>query len=90
MLNYDDFYANAFQEYKFLYYFFYFASHKKTGLCRGIPIFLIFDPKHTLWVLVRTASAIRAFDTVTSISRALKKKKKKKKKKTPRYGSRAF
>ena len=28
----------------------------KTGVCRGIPIFLIFAPKHRLWVLVRTAS----------------------------------
>ena len=28
-------------------------------VCRGIPNFLIFDPKHTLWVLVRTASARR-------------------------------
>ena len=31
--------------------------YSKTGVCRGIPIFLIFDPKHRLWVLVRTASA---------------------------------
>ena len=23
----------------------------KTGVCRGIPIFLIFAPKHRLWVL---------------------------------------
>ena len=30
-----------------------------TGVCRGIPIFLIFAPKHRLWVLVRTASARR-------------------------------
>ena len=28
--------------------------YSKTGVCRGIPIFLIFDPKHRLWVLVRT------------------------------------
>ena len=28
----------------------------KTGVCRGIPIFLIFAPKYRLWVLVRTAS----------------------------------
>ena len=29
----------------------------KTGVYRGIPIFLsTFDPKHRLWVLVRTAS----------------------------------
>ena len=30
----------------------------KIGVCRGIPTFLIFDPKHRLWVLVRTASPI--------------------------------
>ena len=28
---------------------------EKTGVCRSIPINLIFDPKHRLWVLVRTA-----------------------------------
>ena len=33
--------------------------YRKTGVCRGIPIFLIFAPKHRLWVLVRTASARR-------------------------------
>ena len=33
--------------------------YSKTGVCRGIPIFLIFTPKHRLWVLVRTASARR-------------------------------
>ena len=27
---------------------------EKTGACRGIPNFLIFDSKHTLRVLVRT------------------------------------
>ena len=31
--------------------------YSKTGVIRGIHIFLIFDPKHRLWVLVRTASA---------------------------------
>ena len=31
--------------------------YSKTGVCRGIHIFLIFAPKHRLWVLVRTASA---------------------------------
>ena len=31
--------------------------YSKTGVCRGIPIFLIFAPKLRLWVLVRTASA---------------------------------
>ena len=30
--------------------------YSKTTVCRGIPNFLIFHPKHTLWVLVRTAS----------------------------------
>ena len=30
--------------------------YSKTGVCRGISIFLIFAPKHRLWVLVRTAS----------------------------------
>ena len=30
-----------------------------TGVCRGIPIFLIFALKHRLWVLVRTASPRR-------------------------------
>ena len=29
----------------------------KLGFAVGIPIFLIFAPKHRLWVLVRTASA---------------------------------
>ena len=32
--------------------------NSKTGVCEGISIFLIFAPKHRLWVLVRTASAI--------------------------------
>ena len=34
-------------------------TFSKTGVCRSIPIFLIFAPKHRLWVLVRTASARR-------------------------------
>ena len=25
--------------------------YSKTGVCRGIPTFLIFAPKHRLWVL---------------------------------------
>ena len=33
--------------------------YSKTGVCRGIPIFLIFTLKHRLWVLVRTASTRR-------------------------------
>ena len=31
--------------------------YSKIGVCGGIPNFLIFTPKHSLWVLVRTASA---------------------------------
>ena len=31
--------------------------YRKTGVCRGIPIFLIFAHKHMLWVPVRTAAA---------------------------------
>ena len=31
--------------------------YSKTGVCMGIPVFLIFSPKHRLWVLVRTALA---------------------------------
>ena len=30
---------------------------EKTGVCKGLSNFLIFDPKHTEWVLIRTASA---------------------------------
>ena len=30
--------------------------YSKTGVCRGIPIFLIFGVKHRLRILVRTAS----------------------------------
>ena len=37
----------------------YPTLYSKTGVYRGIHIFLIFDPKHRLWVLVRTASARR-------------------------------
>ena len=33
--------------------------YSKTGVCSGIRIFLIFAPKHRLWVLGRTASARR-------------------------------
>ena len=32
----------------------------KTGFYMGLPIFLILDPKYTLWVLVRIASARRS------------------------------
>ena len=33
--------------------------YSKTGVYRGISIFLIFDPKHRFWVLVRTNSPRR-------------------------------
>ena len=36
------------------------------GVCRGIPIFLIFVPKHTLCVILRAASA-RRFKRVPTI-----------------------
>ena len=34
--------------------------YRKTGECRGIPIFLSFAAKHRLWVLVITASVRRS------------------------------
>ena len=37
----------------------------KLGAYRGIPIFLTFDPKHRLWVLVRTASVRRSLHVPT-------------------------
>ena len=49
-------------------------TYSKTGVCRGIPIFLIFAPKHRLWVLVRTASA-RRFLRVRTIYVLSKNKK---------------
>ena len=36
--------------------------YSKTGVCRGIPIFLIFAPKHRLWVLVRVQFHWKIFD----------------------------
>ena len=45
----------------------------KVGFTRGIPIFRIFDPlaKHTLWVLIRTASARRSYrvPTINALSK---------------------
>ena len=38
--------------------------YRKTGVCRGIPYFLIFVRKHTVWVLVRTALARRGSSNV--------------------------
>ena len=32
--------------------------YSETGVYRGIAFFLIFDPKHRLWVLVRTGSNV--------------------------------
>ena len=43
----------------------------KTGVCRGIPIFLIFAPKHRLWVLVRTASLRRFYEEVRTCTHNL-------------------
>ena len=48
--------------------------YSKTGVCRGISTFLIFAPKHRLWVLVRTASA-RRFKRVHTIYVLSKNKK---------------
>ena len=39
--------------------------YSKTGVCRGIHIFLIFALKHRLWVLVRTTSARRFYRVPT-------------------------
>ena len=41
--------------------------YRKTGVGRGKPIFLIFDLKHRLRVLVRTAS-LRRFYHVSTIN----------------------
>ena len=32
--------------------------YRPTGVCRGIPIILIFAPEHRLWVLVRTEAVL--------------------------------
>ena len=45
--------------------------HCTTGGYRGISIFLICDPKHRLWVLVRTASAKHA-PTIKVLSKHVK------------------
>ena len=37
------------------------TRYSKTRDYRGIPNFLIFDPKHRLWVLVRTAPVSRFY-----------------------------
>ena len=28
-----------------------FIEKKKTGVCKGIPNFLNFDPKHAMWII---------------------------------------
>ena len=48
--------------------------YSKTGVCRGIPIFLNFAPKRRLWVLFRTALA-RRFKRVSTIYVLSKNKK---------------
>ena len=70
--------------------------YSKTGVCRGIPIFVIFDPKHGLWleqlrrgsskvypqsVLNKNKKNIKLFLMKFSLFFSEKKKKKKKKKK---------
>ena len=44
-------------------HFLYTSS--KTGVCRAKSIFLIFAPKHRLWVFVRTASPMRFYRVPT-------------------------
>ena len=39
----------------------------KNGVCRSVPIFRIFDPKHRLWVLIKTA-LLRRFHSVPTIN----------------------
>ena len=43
--------------------------YSKTWICRGIPNFLVFDPKHRMWVLVRIASPYRCGSKVHPQSR---------------------
>ena len=44
--------------------------YSKRGVYRGIPIFLIFDPKHRLWVLVRLTAPV---PTINVLSKNMKK-----------------
>ena len=39
--------------------------NRKSGVCRGISIFLVFASIHRLWVLVRTALARRFYSVPT-------------------------
>ena len=62
--------------------------YSKTGVCRGIPIFLIFAPKHRLWVRVPSINVLSKYYKNIVFSQRnqfqfleLKKKEKKKKKK---------
>ena len=48
--------------------------YRNIGVYRGIPNFLIFVPKHRLWVLVRTAST-RRFLRVPTINVLSRNKK---------------
>ena len=38
--------------------------HSKIRVCRGIPIFLIFAPKHRLWVLNHLCEAVLCVPTI--------------------------
>ena len=42
--------------------------YRKTWACRGIPTFLIFDPKHTLWVLIRTSARRNVYQQYTFLA----------------------
>ena len=44
--------------------------YRKTGVCRGTFICLIFATKHRLWVLVRTASTGEARDGIFLTTKA--------------------
>ena len=46
----------------------------ETGVCRGIPNFIIFGPKQILWVLVRTASPGRLYVLSKNYKKIIKKK----------------
>ena len=50
----------------------FYIVNFKTGVYRGMPIFLILDPKQRLWVQVRTASTAMWFElelTITVVSK---------------------
>ena len=46
--------------------------YSKTGVCGGIPIFLIFAPKHRLWALVRSASRVPTINVLSKNKKNIK------------------